>query len=136
MRKNGSELGKINFRGCSQDQPHVFEGYMVPNTTAMAFLVSNKGDCYEGGYVKETLHLIKGVQYVNVDPVRSYKTESATELNTGNMVVYATEDKSPETPVEPSAQENSPERYKNAYIIGGAIMLFIAAYYLGKRARK
>ena len=86
--------------------------------------------------MKETLHLIKGVQYVNVDPVRSYKTESATELNTGNMVVYATEDKSPETPVEPSAQENSPERYKNAYIIGGAIMLFIAAYYLGKRARK
>lgn len=36
------QLAQIDFRGCSKDQPHTFEGYYVPNTRTMILLISNK----------------------------------------------------------------------------------------------
>ncbi len=87
--QDDKEVGQISFRGCSQDQPHIFEGYMVPNSDTMLILISNKGDCFEGGYVYETLRIIKGVTYHDTNIVRSYKDASATEPNSGNLVVYA-----------------------------------------------
>jgi hypothetical protein len=88
--QDNKEIAKINFQGCSKDQPHVFEGYMIPNSNAMAILISNKGDCFEGGYVEENLQVIKGIKYYDTNIVRSIKDESATEPNLANMVVYAT----------------------------------------------
>lgn len=93
ISQDGKELAKIPFRGCSPDQPHVFEGYMIPSTgvvasDAMALLISNKGDCFEGGYVRENLHIVKGVKYLDTTPVRTFKRAEATEPNTGNAVVY------------------------------------------------
>lgn len=114
IAQDGKTLTRIRFRGCSIDQPHIFEGYRIPNTDAMAILISNKGDCFEGGYVNESLHIIKGIKYYNTNIVRSIKEESATEPNTGNMVVYATtkdvanENNINNTPTtSPSSQKNS-----------------------------
>ncbi len=90
ISQDGKSLTRTRFRGCSKDQPHIFEGYRIPNTDSMAILISNKGDCFEGGYVNESLHVIKGIKYYDTNIVRSIKEESATEPNTGNMVVYAT----------------------------------------------
>ncbi len=87
ISQDGVELGSIDFRGCAEEQPHIFEGYMIPNSDKMAFLISNKGDCFEGGYVKEILHVIGGVKYYDTNVIRSFKTASATEPNVGNVVV-------------------------------------------------
>lgn len=90
LTQDNKEVAKLDFRGCSKDQPHIFEGYKISNTGAMAILISNKGDCFEGGYVRESLSIIGGIKYYDTNIVRSIKDESATEPNTGNMVVYAT----------------------------------------------
>ena len=89
ITQDGKEIGAINFKGCAKDQPHVFEGYMIPNSNAMAILISNKGDCFEGGYLGESLHIVKGVSYYDKNIVRGFKQASATEPNMGNLVVYA-----------------------------------------------
>lgn len=89
ISQDGKSLTRIYFRGCFKDQPHIFEGYKIPNTDFMAILISNKGDCFEGGYVNESLHIIKGIKYYDTNIVRSIKEESATEPNRGNMVVFA-----------------------------------------------
>ena len=83
------ELARINFRGCTQEQPHVFEGYMLPNTDILLLLISRKGDCFEGGYVEESVHRITGVTYYDTNIVRPIKEVSASEPNMGNMVVFA-----------------------------------------------
>lgn len=87
--QGNEEISKINFRGCAKDQPHIFEGYRIPNSDTMAILISNKGDCFEGGYVNEGLYVVKGIKYYDTDIVRSIKEQSATEPNQGNTVVYA-----------------------------------------------
>lgn len=94
ISQDGRELGSIDFRGCTADQPHIFEGYMIPNSDTMALLISNKGDCFEGGYVKETLHVISGVKYYDTNIVRSFKTASATEPNVGNVVARVSTEQS------------------------------------------
>jgi len=89
LTQDNKEVAKIDFRGCDKEQPHIFEGYKIPNSNAMAILISNKGDCFEGGYVRETLHLVEGVKYYDTNIIRGYKEASATEPNLGNMIVYA-----------------------------------------------
>lgn len=89
VTQNQKTLGQINFRGCSKDQPHLFEGYMVSDSDQMAILISNKGDCFEGGYVNESLHLIKGVTYYDTAVIRAYKQDAAAEPNAGNYVITA-----------------------------------------------
>lgn len=89
LTQDNKEVARLDIRGCSKDQPHIFEGYRIPNTDAMTILISNKGDCFEGGYVRESLSIVRGIKYYDTNVVRSVKEESATEPNTGNMVVYA-----------------------------------------------
>lgn len=98
LTQDNKEVAKLDFRGCAEDQPHIFEGYGIPNTDAMAILISNKGDCFEGGYVKENLSVVKGIKYYDTNIIRSVKGNGATEPNTGNMVVYATASPTSSTP--------------------------------------
>lgn len=89
ISQDGKILAKKRFSGCSKDQPHIFEGYRIPDTDAMAILISGKGDCWEGGYTRESLFIARDVKYYDTNIVRSNKEKSATDLNTANMVVYA-----------------------------------------------
>lgn len=89
ITQDGQEIAKINFRGCEENQPNVFEGYIIPNSNLMAMLISNKNDCFEGGYVNESLRIVKNVKYYDTNAVRNFKESSATEPNLGNVIVYA-----------------------------------------------
>jgi hypothetical protein len=90
LTQDNKEIAKLDFRGCDKDQPNIFEGYRLPDTDAIAILISGKGDCMEGGYIKENLSIIKGIKYYDTNIVRSIKEKSAIEPNEGNIVVYAT----------------------------------------------
>jgi hypothetical protein len=131
MIQDNKQVAKIDFRGCAQDQPHVFEGYRIPNSDMMAILISNKGDCFEGGYLKEVLHIIKGVKYYDTNVVRSFKEESATEPNLANLIVHATTNKvASENPV------SVPQKYPVSEIIwfvATFIVGIIVGYVVGKR---
>lgn len=135
VTQDNKEVAKINFRGCDKDQPHVFEGYMVPDSGAMALVISNKGDCFEGGYIYESLYLIKSMKYYDTKIVRSYKTESATEPNSGNMVVFADSDDTKdnndgtETPVEEKTSANQIILLLTPLVVG-----IILGYVIGKKS--
>lgn len=133
ISQDGKELGTIDFRGCSVDQPHVFEGYMIPNSDKMVILISNKGDCFEGGYVKESLHMIGGVNYHDTNAVRGFKTASATEPNSGNVVVYAFTQ-----PVSTGNDDtkSSEGKYFGILLLGliALVVGLVAGYFVGKKS--
>lgn len=122
LTQDNREIGKLDFRGCSADQPHVFEGYRIPGTDAMAMLISNKGDCFEGGYVRERLFIIKGVTYHDTNIVRSFKAEAPTEPNTGNLIVRATSS---------HVQEDVNEHASQAPDIVGMLFAFCMFLFMG-----
>jgi len=128
ISQDGKSLTRTRFRGCSKDQPHIFEGYRIPNTDSMAILISNKGDCFEGGYVNESLHVIKGIKYYDTNIVRSIKEESATEPNTGNMVVYATSEDVVNDNNANNTPTTSPVPQKNSV---AEIILMVAIFVVG-----
>ena len=136
ITQDGKEIGKINFKGCAKDQPHVFEGYMIPDSDKMAILISNKGDCFEGGYVKESLSVIKGVTYYDKNIVRNFKSVSATEPNGGNMVVYAgvSQSTQPEIPSPENSITENKNNDKILYIV--VVILGLGLGYLFGRKKK
>jgi hypothetical protein len=141
LTQDNKEIAKIDFRGCDKEQPHIFEGYKIPNSDAMAILISNKGDCFEGGYVRETLHLVRGIKYYDTNIIRSFKEASATEPNLGNMIVYAsskdvasnnTDTSTNTSPTQPTPS-NQPTQQKNSatLLILLGVAIFIAGTLLG-----
>ena len=141
--QDNKEISKINFRGCTKAQPHIFEGYMVPNSDALAILISNKGDCFEGGYINESLHLIKNIKYYDTSVIRSFKDRAPSEPNLGNVVVYASLDSEINSErIENNATNKSENNYnwRKYYIhdlllaIIVLILGFIIGIYFGKKS--
>lgn len=79
--------------GCDVEQPFTFAGYAIPGfEKKIVLLLSTIGDCWEGGYIYETLHVVGGVN--NLDKTylnNSYKGLSALVLNKGTLVVFEAE---------------------------------------------
>ncbi|MBU4338671.1 hypothetical protein KKB43_03770 [Patescibacteria group bacterium] len=154
LTQDNKEVAKIDFRGCDKEQPHIFEGYKIPNSDAMAILISNKGDCFEGGYVRETLHLVRGIKYYDTNIVRSFKESSATEPNLGNMIVYASSrdatnnnniDNSTNIPanqpeVTQPTQQNQPKNLVTVSMMLSGVVILVAGillgYLIGKRSAR
>lgn len=137
LAQDGTKFGEINFKGCARDQPHVFEGYMIPNSNSMAILISNKGDCFEGGYVKESLSVVKGIKYLDKNIVRSFKTASATEPNSGNMIVYATTSETTKPDMKaPTENNNSIKNNNNNLYIAVIIIGLGLGYFFGRKTKK
>ncbi|OHA23636.1 MAG: hypothetical protein A3G52_02715 [Candidatus Taylorbacteria bacterium RIFCSPLOWO2_12_FULL_43_20] len=60
--QNTDKLAEFSITGCSLDQPFTFAGYAIPGfNKKIVLLLSTKGDCFEGGYVGETLHVVGGL---------------------------------------------------------------------------
>lgn len=127
--QDNKEVARIDFRGCDIEQPHTFEGYMIPNSDVLAILISNNGDCFEGGYIRETLHIVKGIKYYDTNIVRGFKQASATEPNSGNMIVFTT---SKDVPVSGSDINNSTKLIVAVVFIAGILL----GYLIGKRSAR
>jgi hypothetical protein len=153
LTQDNKEVAKIDFRGCDKEQPHIFEGYRIPNSDAIAVLISNKGDCFEGGYIRETLHLVKGIKYHDTNIVRGFKEAAATEPNLGNMIVYASSkdvvnnnntDNSTNTSTNQSEVTQSDQQTQSKNLITVSILIGIVAlivgillgYLIGKRSTR
>ena len=88
--QNGKKIKDIAITGCNLDQPFVFQGYSVPGfNKKIIILLSTKGDCNEGGYIYETIHVLGGLDDVNKTEISNfYKGPSALKLNEGSLIVY------------------------------------------------
>jgi hypothetical protein len=88
--QNGKKLKDITITGCNLDQPFVFQGYSIPGfNKKIILLLSTKGDCNEGGYIDETIHVLGDLDTINKTEIANfYKGPSALKLNEGSLVVY------------------------------------------------
>lgn len=139
--QDNKEIAKINLRGCRKDQPHIFEGYMIPNSDIMAILISSDKDCFEGGYITETLHFIKGIRYYSTDIVNIFKAASATQPNIGNMVVYSNSSDIKDSENISSPQTLASQKKSNlflniALLASTFVVGAIFGYFVGKKSSR
>lgn len=88
--QNSKKIKEFPITGCSLDQPFTFQGYSIPGfDKKIVMIMSAKGDCFEGGYIYETLHVVGGVDNLDKTPSGNFfKTTSPLTPNEGNLVVY------------------------------------------------
>lgn len=76
--------------GCNKEQPFLFAGYSIPGfEKKIILLLSTKGDCFEGGYIRETLNVVGGIS--NLDKTfssNSIKEASALISDNNTLIVY------------------------------------------------
>jgi len=91
VQQSGKALGTFPIVGCSEEQPFSFAGYAIPGfEKKIILLLSAKGDCWEGGYIRESLHVLGGVSGLDKTSVGTfYKGLSALVPNEGTLVVFA-----------------------------------------------
>ncbi len=100
--QNNKKVESIPFSGCNLDQPVVIDGYTIPNAGhTIVFLFSTKGDCFEGGYISESLHVVSGLNITPDTSVYAYKSSESLAPHEGSLVVYPTtkENKNPIDPI-------------------------------------
>lgn len=136
--QDSEKRGVIDFVGCYKDQPNVFKGYIIPDTNKMVVEVSRVGDCFEGGYIRDDVYVIEGINHQDTNSVGYYNYFSEPGVHRGNLVVFAQDDKvtnstSPEIQV---VEKNIPvSLWWTLSLIAGLIFGFLVGYRLrGKYA--
>ncbi len=56
--RNGEKLGTLEYSGCRPDQAHQFSVYSSVNPEKLLIKSTSIGDCFEGGYLVDRLHLL------------------------------------------------------------------------------
>ncbi len=88
--QNNKKIDEFAVVGCSLNQPFLFQGYAIPGfEKKIIILTSAKGDCFEGGYINETLSVVGNVSNLNkTGPMNFYKGMSPLVPNEGNLTVF------------------------------------------------
>jgi hypothetical protein len=141
--QDNKKIIDLPISGCNLEQPFIFAGYAIPGfDKKIVLLLSTKGDCWEGGYIYETLHVVGGVSNLNKTSLNFYKGSSALVPNEGTLVVFESEtveNKTKEIPVlQPDALINPLENkkdYTTLYVIIGAVFVLGLGYVLGRKIK-
>ncbi|MFA7201786.1 MAG: hypothetical protein WC099_02235 [Candidatus Paceibacterota bacterium] len=106
--------------GCNKEQPFTFEGYAIPGfDKRIILLLSTKSDCFEGGYLTETLYSVGGVNNLNkVFRTNTIKEASALTPHEGTLIVFESEETNVVTEVSSNSkgEENNNEQDNNLII--------------------
>ncbi len=102
--QNGKQIGQFPATGCSANQPFVFGGYLARGITKKFILIlSTKGDCFEGGYSKDTIHVINGITIEDKSSYGDAKSDKPLTKNEATIVVNIA-DQSTKTTATPTSQ--------------------------------
>jgi hypothetical protein len=87
------QLAVFPITGCNLDQPFIFQGYAVPGfNKKIVILLSAKDDCFEGGYISESLYVVGGLDSLERGGYTNfYKGASPLVPNETSLVVYTSE---------------------------------------------
>ncbi|MDO8575234.1 MAG: hypothetical protein Q7R78_00835, partial [bacterium] len=146
--QNDKKIADLPIKGCNLEQPFTFAGYAIPGfNKKMILLLSTKGDCWEGGYINETLNIVANLDSLNrVGYYNSYKGTSALALNEGTVTVIESDkvdikndtndtvitDDIPNTPISKSPQNN----FSILTIIIAVIMALVVGIFFGNYSSK
>ncbi len=123
--RDDMQLATFPVTGCYLNQPFIFQGYAIPGfNKKIVLLLSAKDDCFEGGYVSESLSVVGGLESVNRDGYSNfYKTVAPLIPNETSLIVYKSEPGVSETVFTPVN-------------IGALIIVFCGGLVVGLLIRK
>ncbi len=115
--QNNKKIIDLPISGCNAKQPFVFAGYAIPGfDKKIILLLSAKNDCWEGGYIYETLHVIGGVDNLNKNPrFNFYKSSEPLIPNEETLVVFEA-DKTDNTKSVDTVNDSNKNTDKNLYV--------------------
>ncbi len=88
--KGDKNLLETSIYGCDARQPFSFLGYSIPGfDKKIVILQSAKSDCMEGGYIRESLIVLGGLDNIDKTPLNFYKGNEALVPNEGTLIVYS-----------------------------------------------
>jgi hypothetical protein len=113
-------IGSFPIEGCDIEQPFLMAGYAVPGLNKkIIFLTSAKGDCWEGGYVYETLDAANVTIKDRSEISNSFKMNSPLTPNEGTILVYE------QSQVSGKPAENGEDKYNDTTLIIIAVTFLI-----------
>ncbi|MFA6315359.1 MAG: hypothetical protein WC648_03290 [Candidatus Paceibacterota bacterium] len=135
--QDNKNVANIPISGCNLEQPFIIDGYRIPGQMdKMVLLVSTKGDCFEGGYIRESLNVISGVKQIEDSYTNTYKTNSPLVPNDGSLIIYA---KASSGDVSPSPTDNDQEligsnnnKYSSTVLVICALIALILGVLIGR----
>jgi len=141
--QDNKKIVDLPISGCNLEQPFVFGGYAIPGfNKKIVLLLSAKGDCWEGGYIYETLHIVGGLNNLDKTYLSNfYKESSALIPNEGTLVVFESEGVSkeveatnnPELLTETNA--DTKDTSKIPYAILAVILGLGLGYFFGRKVK-
>jgi hypothetical protein len=94
--QDGVSVGEFPVEGCSINQPFLFAGYALRGLNKkLVLLLSTKGDCMEGGYIRESLRVISATVKDRTPIAGSYKTRDPLVPSEDTLIVYSEESHRP-----------------------------------------
>ncbi len=131
--QGGNKVTDLSIQGCNLEQPFLFEGYSIPGfDKKIALLLSTKGDCFEGGYIGETLHVVGGV--LNLDKssyTNSYKGESALVPHEGTLLIFEADTPSTSNSATSTPTENA-KNFSPLIVSVIVVILILGGILLGR----
>lgn len=135
--QDNKKIVDLPISGCNLEQPFVFAGYAIPGfDKKIVLLLSTKGDCWEGGYIYETLHVLGGVNNLDKTYLNFYKGSSALIPNEGTLVVFESEGiNNNEEKDDSKLPIETSNNNMILYVISGLVLISGVGYFLGKKSK-
>jgi hypothetical protein len=137
--KDGKKITEAEISGCNTEQPFTFAGYAVPGfDKKIVLLLSTKGDCFEGGYIDESLLVVGGLNSINKESLNFYKSDQALVPNEGTLTVYEGDSVNVggETPEAPLETPEKPKINMSFLLPTVAVLLMAAGFLIGWVSKK
>lgn len=98
--QNDEEVAQFETTGCRNEQPFLYAGYAIPGFNKKIILLQSAiGDCFEGGYINETLHVIGGVDALDKEYYsNTIKGSTPLVVSEGTLLVFEEEEISHKEP--------------------------------------
>lgn len=149
--QNEKRIDQFETTACNLEQPFIFEGYEIPGfEKKIILLMSAKRNCFEGGYVDESLHVINGIDGINrTGKTNFYKGDDILAPDESSLIVSENESfikinpgeedllkEKPDNNTEKQLENNDPliEKKDNdkLFILTVALVSIVLGIFLGK----
>lgn len=151
--QNKNKVAENLISGCNIEQPFTFAGYAIPGfNKKIVILISTKGNCFEGGYLSESLMVVGGLENLDKNQLPFYKGDEPLIPNEGTLTLYEnsdikkensnrkdiliTEKEDQNEPENKSVPINKVNKFNNILLLGIALVLGFTVGVILKRNKK
>lgn len=90
--QNQKLVDQKEITSCDLEDPFLFQGYSIPGfNKKIMLLMSAKADCFEGGYVSDSIYVIGGLDNLDKTFSGNYKGISSIQPDKNTLIVFESE---------------------------------------------